>query len=264
MPKVSLIIPTLGTREAEIKRLFGSLINQNYQSIELVVVAQDNFDFINKLCDSYSDRLNIVYITSDRKGLSLARNIGIKNSSGAIILLSDDDCWYEKGAIERIVGYFEENVETDILLTQIYDPIANVPYKEYPNGSRKIRRPTELLSKSSIEIAYRSRRVNIGFDELFGLGGMYVAGEENDFLLRSLKANKRIQYEPFVTVYHEKKFKRESNKQLVAKGALYSKNFGFVVSNMVLLRDLLVKHQNNCRWFWNGYFDYKKHNKGIH
>ena len=262
--KVSVIVPTVGAREAEIKRLFGSLINQNYKSLEVVVVVQDNFNSMSKLCNSYSDQLNIIYITTDRKGLSLARNIGIKDSSGEIILLSDDDCWYKNKSIEKISDFFKQNEETDILLTQIYDPIANVPYKIYPNESRKITRATELLSKSSLEIAYRRSGVIINFDELFGLGGVYVAGEENDFLIRSLRVNKRIQYEPFVTVYHEKKLKRESNEQLVAKGAFYSKNFGFIVSNMVLLRDLLIKRQNNYRWFWNGYFDYKKYNKRIY
>lgn len=264
MPKVSVIVPTVGDRKTEIIRLFESIVCQDYKAVEVVVVAQDNFDTISNLCGLYSSQLNIVYVQTNKKGLSRARNIGVKESSGEILLLSDDDCWYERRAIGRVVAFFDHNEDIDILLTQIYDPIANVLYKAYPVDSRKLTRPTELLSKSSIEIAYRRRGQIISFDELFGLGGVYVAGEENDFLIRSLKGNKRIQYEPFVTVYHEKKAKRESNNQLLAKGAFYSKNFGFVVSNIVLLRDLLKKHQNNYRWFWNGYFDYKKRNKRIH
>ena len=262
MLKVSVLVPTLGDRKKEIIRLFESIISQSYSVMEVVVVAQDNFDVVGDLCKLYSDRLNIIYVTTDKKGLSRARNIGIRKSSGEIIVLSDDDCWYEGGAISRIVECFNSNGDLDILLTQIFDPIRNVPYKSYSSECRRITKPTELLSRSSIEIAFRKKGNILDFDELFGLGAVYVAGEENDYLIRSLKKYKKIQYEPFVTVYHEKKEKRETNKQIIAKGAFYSKNFGFVISNMVLLRDLLIKHQNNYRWFWNGYFDYKKHDKG--
>ena len=135
-----------------------------------------------------------------------------------------------------------------------------MPYKDYPKEKATLNRPIDVLSKSSIEIAFRRNEPIIEFDELFGLGGKYIAGEENDFLVRSLKRKKVIQYEPIITVYHERKDYKESKKQLIAKGAFYSKNFGFLISNLVLLRDLLKKHQNNYRWFWNGYFDYKKHN----
>ena len=262
--KVSVLVPTVGARKAEIIRLFESLNNQRYKFFEVVVVAQGNYDSMKKLCDAYSEKFDIVYISTDKKGLSRARNIGIRNLSGDIVLLSDDDCWYEKNAIERIVEILETKNDVDILLTQIFDPIANEPYKAYPQKSKKLTRLTELLSKSSIEIAFRKTDPVIDFDELFGLGGTYLAGEENDFLIRSLKENRRIRYEPFVTVYHEKKMPGESNAQLIAKGAFYSKNFGFIVSNLVLLRDLLIKHQNNYRWFWNGYFDYKRHNKRMH
>lgn len=262
--KVSVIVPTLGTRETEIKRLLNSVLVQTYKSIEIVVVAQGNFEFISRLCESYRSRLDIKYVPTNTKGLSRARNLGVNHSSGDILLLSDDDCWYDPDALKKIVTYFEKNEYIDVLLTQIYDPIANEPYKAYSTKAKEIIRPIELLSRSSIEIAYRKRGSIIEFDELFGLGGMYVAGEENDFLIRSLKEKKRIQYEPIITVYHMKKHSNVSNKQLIAKGAFYSKNFGFIFSSFVLVRDLLIKHQNNYRWFWNGYFDYKRKNKGIY
>lgn len=256
--KISILVPTIGARKAELIRLFESLISQNYNPIEVVIVVQENHDSMKELSDSYADRLNIIYMPTEKKGLSRARNLGLKQSSGDIVLLSDDDCWYEKRGISRIAEIFETEENIDILLTQIYDPIAKKSYKVYPTKRAIIKRPIDLLSKSSIEIAFRRNVPIIEFDELFGLGGKYVAGEENDFLIRSLKTNKKIQYEPIITVYHEKKENKESSKQLIAKGAFYSKNFGFWISNLVLLKDLFIKHQNNYRWFWNGYFDYKK------
>lgn len=256
--KISVLVPTLGAREHELERLFKSLIEQAYDNLELIIVAQDNFDKIKKLCNLYVTKLNIVIITSDIKGLSRARNLGLSHVSGDIILLSDDDCWYAKKALQKIAAFFDSHPNTNILLTQIYDPIAGTPYKNYSLKEKGITKSLDLLSRSSIEIAFRRTDPMPKFDERFGLGGKYVAGEENDYLIRSLRDNKIIQYEPFITVYHEKKHNAESNKQLIAKGAFYAKNFGFFISNAVLIRDLLLKHQNNYRWFWNGYFDFKK------
>lgn len=255
---ISVLVPTVGSRKRELIRLFDSLIAQKYGDMEVVVVAQGGFDMVKNLCESYSGKLSIIYLETDKRGLSRARNLGLHAVHGDIVLLSDDDCWYEEKAILNIANFFEKNIDADILLTQIYDPIAKLPYKNYPKDKMCIKKMTALLSKSSIEIAFRRNNSMLEFDELFGLGARYVAGEEVDYLIRSLRSNKKIKYEPIVTVYHEKKANKESNEQIMAKGAFYSKNFGFVVSNLVLLRDLFKKHQNNYKWFWRGYFDYKK------
>ncbi len=258
--KISVLVPTIGERYFELRRLFDSLINQHYADIEVVVVVQDNYESMRNLCDSYANKLDILFGDTDKKGLSGARNLGMKNATGEIILLSDDDCWYVENAMNKISNFFGNNPDVDILLTQIYDPISDVAYKNYPKESATLSKSLDLLSKSSIEMAIRKRDPILEFDEMFGLGGKYIAGEENDYLIRSLRTKKVIQYEPIITVYHEKKCNNESKDQLIAKGAFYSKNFGFIASNLVLLRDLLLKHQNNYRWFWNGYFDYKKQN----
>ncbi len=258
--KISVLIPTLGMREIELKRLFESLMNQKYDNLEVVVVVQDNHDAAKRICDLYSNELDIIFVQTNKKGLSQARNLGLINSTGEIILLSDDDCWYENNAMKYISDFFAANSEIDILLTQIYDPITKSPYKEYPKEAAVLKKAMELLSKSSVEIAFKGKEINLKFDEAFGLGAKYTAGEENDFLICALKKGKKIQYKPVVTVFHEKKIYKEDNKQLIAKGALYAKHFGFFISNAVLLRDLIIKHQNNYRWFWNGYFEYKRQN----
>lgn len=254
---ISLLVPTLGQRESELKRLLDSLVAQSYKNIEIIVVSQDNHNIVSNQCAIYKNCLTIKHITSAVKGLSLARNVGLHEAAGDIIILSDDDCWYPTNAMRSIVDGFISNQEADVLLTQIFDPISNCPYKNYEKDIKILRKATDLLSRSSIELAFR-KDDNFQFDVLFGLGAKYVAGEENDFLIRCLKSSKKIVYKPIITVYHERKNQKESPAQLRAKGAFYAKHFGFIVSNLVLLRDLIKKHQNNYREFWNGYFDYKK------
>lgn len=254
---ISLLVPTLGQRKAELERLLDSLAVQSYKNIEIVVISQDNHHIVADQCDMYKDRLTIKHLTSDVKGLSLARNVGLHESTGDIIILSDDDCWYPPSAMRSIVDAFASRPQTDVLLTQIYDPISDCPYKNYEKDMKTIDKAIDLLSRSSIELAFRKDE-KILFDEHFGLGATYVAGEENDFLIRCLRSKKKIIYKPQITVYHRKKDHKQSPAQLRAKGAFYAKHFGFFVANLVLLRDLIKKRQNNYREFWNGYFNYVK------
>lgn len=257
---VTIIVPTLGKREYELNRLFQSLNKQTNLDFEVVVISQENHSLVEDVCKKYSDRMQIKHKQINRKGLSVARNEGIKISEGEIIILSDDDCWYPEEAIEYILFQFKVHIDMDILLTKIYDPICECEYKKYIEKEEQIRTKIPLLSKSSIEIAYK-KEVAINFDERFGLGAEFVAGEENDFLIRSLENNKKIYYVPQTTVYHERKKVSESNQQIVAKGAFYSKNFNFVIANLILLRDLIKKKQNNYRWFFYGYYKFKKDNR---
>lgn len=261
--KISILIPTLGKRKLELDRLLRSLLEQSYHNFEVIIITQDNHEIVRAVYKIYKNKINIHQIEINKRGLSLARNIGVSNVSGNIIILSDDDCWYPTYALKVIAESFEKEKNMDVLITQIYDPIQECMYKNYEKKTFKIKKKVSLLSRSSIEIAFRKRMEDIIFDEKFGLGAKYVAGEENDFLIRCLNKKYIIKYKPIITVFHEKKYNKNTKEQIIAKGAFYSKNMGFVISNIVLLRDLIKRHQNNYKWFWYGYYEYKKNDKRV-
>lgn len=257
--KISLLVPTLGERINEITRLLDSIEQQHYPMVETVFVVQDNYSKLAAIIEKY-DNLKIKQININERGLSYARNVGLDNIEGDIIVLSDDDCWYPKGALSAINSAFQKYKDIDILLTQIYDPVSKVNYKDYSNRQQKIKSVFKLLSKSSIEIAFK-KEVGSKFDVEFGLGRKFIAGEEIDFLVNNYKMGYSIYYIPERTVYHQKKSARDNNYQIRAKGAFYCKNFGFLISCLILIRDLLVKRQNNIKVFFEGYNEYKKIHK---
>lgn len=251
--KASILIPTLGERREEIVRLLNSLLSQTYKNLEVIIVSQDNYERTEEICTLYCGKMEIKHIFLKRKGLSLARNEGLQYASGDVIILSDDDCWYPKRAVENILKYFKK-YNCDILLTKIYDPYKKIYYKNYPNKSQHIINSMKLLPKSSIEIAFRSASNLELFDENFGLGARYVCGEENDFLIRNYRKHKSVQYVPQITVYHRKKESSSNENQIIAKGAFYRKNFNIAIALVVLLRDYFMKHENNLKNFIIGYF----------
>lgn len=248
---ISVLLPTLGSRQKDIVRLLNSLDGQTFKKFEIIIAVQENHNLIKNIVKNYGD-LNIVQIDLNRKGLSYARNEGLKKCRGNIIILSDDDCWYPNYALEEIDKYFETS-NASILLTQIFDKNSNQLYKNYPKDNMIIKNKLELMSKSSIEIAFRRNNIKeLYFDENFGLGSNFVCGEEVDFLLRNFNTS-IIHYVPLITVYHPKKYSNSSNQQIVAKGALYKKNYNFIICLLVLLRDLFIKKENNFHYFYKGY-----------
>ena len=48
--KISFLVPTLGNRDNELRRLLTSLKNQSVKNFEVILVVQDNFDNVFKKC----------------------------------------------------------------------------------------------------------------------------------------------------------------------------------------------------------------------
>lgn len=93
MSKASVIIPTYD-RANLLRRAIQSVLDQTYQDFELVVVDDACTDNTEEIVKRFNDH-RVRYIHhAVNKGLSGARNTGIKNSNGEYItFLDDDDEW---------------------------------------------------------------------------------------------------------------------------------------------------------------------------
>jgi hypothetical protein len=127
--------------------------------------------------------------TKDR-GISKSRNLGIKNITSDIVIISDDNIKYTKNYLEIIEKVYKENPSYDIIAFNIR------------------RSDDRLIKKTKGRIGYlKSMRISspqltfkinvienkkIYFDEEFGTGTNNYMGEENIFLYDCLKNNIRI------------------------------------------------------------------------
>jgi glycosyltransferase involved in cell wall biosynthesis len=244
---ISVIVPTLGTKPEQLKRLFESLDKQTYQDFEVIIVSQDNHDYITLLLNDVKFKYN--HITIDRKGLSLARNIGIKHANGTIMTFSDDDCWYNEDSFKLVSSYFERNKDTDVACFQIYDPISESYYKQYDEDEQEQVSLRKILKKSSIEIFITRERIPdklIHFDEKFGLGAIYPSGEENIFLFDLAKNNNKISYHPEIVVNHEKPEMqtRLNLKSFIGKGPMFKRMYNTPVAIILLVLFFAKKYNH--------------------
>lgn len=257
MRNITVLVPTLGSREEKIYRLLRSLKDQIYKNFEVVFISQDNHFRLEKIIEEFTD-IEITQLKLNEKGLSKARNAGLEIAQGNIIVLSDDDCWYPRDALKKIVNIFRKESSVKFVLTQIYDKESECLYKSYSKQKGYIHNKIQLMSKSSIEIAFKKDKVKYKeFDERFGLGAKFVCGEEIDFLINNFEKKKYV-YVPVITVYHLRKSKKDSKEHIIAKGALYAKNYCKIVCIMVLLKDLFMKKECNFKNFFEGYIGLKR------
>jgi glycosyltransferase involved in cell wall biosynthesis len=93
MPTVSVIIPTYN-RAWTLKRAIDSVLVQDFQDFELIVVDDGSNDNTSEILRSYSQ---ICVVRQDRRGVSAARNAGIARTKGNLVtFLDSDDLWLPK------------------------------------------------------------------------------------------------------------------------------------------------------------------------
>ncbi len=114
-PQVSVIIPTYN-RRSRLKTAIDSVLGQSFQDYEIIVVDDGSTDGTAGLLKSYGDRIMI--IRQDNKGVSAARNTGIRASRAELIaLLDSDDHWLAR-KLEHQVDLFKARPEALICQTE--------------------------------------------------------------------------------------------------------------------------------------------------
>lgn len=113
MDKISVIVPIYNTEEY-LDRVISSLINQTYKNIEIILIDDGSTDNSGIMCDKYSEKDGrIKVIHQKNKGVSEARNKGLKVASGTYIGFVDSDDYIKCDMYEILYNNLKET-ESDI------------------------------------------------------------------------------------------------------------------------------------------------------
>lgn len=110
-PKVSVIIPTYN-RANVVCNAVDSVINQTYKNIEIIVVDDGSTDDTKKVLNKYAG--NIKYIKQSNQGVSSARNLGIKESTGEYLAFIDSDDVWHSDKVQKQLDFFNSNKNNNI------------------------------------------------------------------------------------------------------------------------------------------------------
>lgn len=114
--KMTIIIPVYNIKEL-LEQCIESVIEQTYDNKEVILVDDGSTDGSSEICDSYGERNDFIRVIHQKnKGLSGARNTGIKVATGDYIMFLDsDDYWNDKEALSRVVSVLEQDAY-DVLI----------------------------------------------------------------------------------------------------------------------------------------------------
>lgn len=108
MEKITIIVPVYNV-EAYLKKSIESAINQTYKNIEIILIDDESKDSSGKICDEYEKKdSRIKVIHQENRGLSGARNTGLRHAKGKYIMFLDSDDTFEKDACENLINAIEE------------------------------------------------------------------------------------------------------------------------------------------------------------
>jgi len=139
-PLISIITVVLNG-ERHIEKTISSVINQNYERMEYIIIDGGSTDGTIEIIKKYQDEIDL-WVSEPDNGIYDAMNKGIRYATGDLIgIINSDDC-YLSGAIETVAKTSVAHPEADVFH-------GNMMYIQ-KSGIRQIWRSKNKLSKYKI------------------------------------------------------------------------------------------------------------------
>lgn len=106
MPLISIVIP-LYNKDFIIKETLKSVLSQTYTDYEVIIVNDGSTDDSLKIASSFNDS-RIKIFNQENKGVSCARNLGIKNATGELISFLDADDYWHPNHLKEITKLYKD------------------------------------------------------------------------------------------------------------------------------------------------------------
>lgn len=210
--KVSVIVCTRN-RASLLQRCLSSLGRLEPAPLELVVVDQSDGPESGRMVAAFEGRLPwLLHLPTPSRGLSRARNEGLRASRGEILAFTDDDCLARPDWVGQVAQVFAENPEVAAVTggslpvpTEASDPRILAATTWHPREPRVFRAPVDpgIVGGGFNLSCRRLWAEKIGpFDPELGPGGLFRGADDQDFLHRILRAGGVVRYDPRVVVAH--------------------------------------------------------------
>lgn len=181
--KISVIIPIYKV-EAFLDKSIQSVLSQTHLNLELILVDDGSPDGCGEICDSYArqdKRVTVIHQTN--RGLSGARNAGLKAATGDyIVFLDADDYWDDNTALERLV----ECLPADVV---------SFGMKHFwPENGRVVQNWSDTQNYQDIRGRAKYEQVRYMLEN-----GCYIASACNKLIKRSLFSEQKLTFREGVT-----------------------------------------------------------------
>lgn len=196
----SVVIPAYNAAST-LNACLGALADQSLprEKYEILVVDDGSRDATQQTVASFGARL----LTQPHKGPAAARNLGVRESQGDIVLFTDADCEPSPHWIEALVRAFKDPEVAGakgIYATRQKTLIARFVQLEYEDKYDKMKREHYIDFVDTYSAAYRKEVLlrEEGFDPAFPR----ASGEDVDLSYRLSRRGHKLVFTPEAVVYH--------------------------------------------------------------
>jgi glycosyltransferase involved in cell wall biosynthesis len=167
-PAVSVIIPTYN-RGWVLREAVDSVLAQDFEDFELIVVDDGSTDNTRQILETYND--DIIVLFQENRGVSAARNQGIARSCAPLVAFLDSDDLWKPQKLRRQIDFFGANPEALICQTEeiwIRNGVRVNPGKRHQKFSGMIFEPSLalcLVSPSAVMVRKKLFDIVGLFDE---------------------------------------------------------------------------------------------------
>lgn len=190
--KISVIIPVYNV-EKYLPKCIESLINQDFDSYEILLIDDGSTDNSLNICKEYEKKSKKVKVFSQKnKGVSVARNLGLENAKGEWICFVDSDDFAEN---DMLSSFYDEAMkgDCDVLITP---PIMD--FDDYTNDAAIFEDNIDFTNKKDILIKNMiCRQYNSKLKTEIGAGGPWGKLYKKSFLdetsVKFIEGLKRMQ-----------------------------------------------------------------------
>jgi len=237
-PLISVIVTSYSMeRLGDLTALLGSLENQTYPHIEIILVLEKSQELLSSVSEYVRQKgyANVrLLFNSGASGASAARNLGVRGAHGALLAFIDDDGVATAGWLEVVVNAFEKRQDVVGVTGPILPLWENGKFKWLPEEFYWIvscmpassAQPFEVRNAWGNNMSFRREAFEKGglfLTELGAKGGgssgkHELVGEDTEFSLRARRASgKRIICAPEAVVYHRADEYRFSNSFIASR-----------------------------------------------
>lgn len=192
---ISIVIPVYNAA-AYLNRCVKSVVEQTYHHLEIILVDDGSKDNSLQICKEWGEKDDRIQVIGQiNKGVSSARNSGIKNATGDYLLLLDSDDWLATDTCENLLRYSELQ-NADCVVYGIRQTSGNIwapKYDRFYDDRSAFKNDfiywldTEILS-SSVNKIYKRSKIKTLFPEEMSYG------EDLVFVLSYLSHCERISF----------------------------------------------------------------------
>jgi GT2 family glycosyltransferase len=180
-PQISVIIPTFN-RAWTLARAVDSVLAQTCAPKEVIVVDDGSTDPTPEVLAAYGDRIRV--LVQPNRGVSSARNLGIRCSRGEFIALLDSDDQWKPEKLACQAAFFTAHPEAMICQTQEIWIRNGVRV----NPGNKHKKLSGMIFEPSLHLCLVSPSAVMMKKSLFDIKGMFNEDfpvcEDYDFWLR--------------------------------------------------------------------------------